>query len=151
MTKLSLEMVVMRAKSRYPSDLGKGLFLGNFVNSTNLHQMKLLGIQKVIGLTPKVDENLEKSDLEYVHFEYEEKKKPSLDFNSIIEKIGEEGKVEEVGAEAKGTLIYCLSGNLSAAVAIQMMVNRGVMKEIAAAQTMNKRYETRNMQAWLFK
>ena len=48
----STEMEVMRARSRFPSDLGKGLFIGNFVSATNEFQMKQLGIQRVVGLTP---------------------------------------------------------------------------------------------------
>jgi len=48
----------LRAKARYPSILGDNIYLGNFVNATNFLHMKQLGITKVIGFTPKPDENL---------------------------------------------------------------------------------------------
>ena len=50
----------LRAEARYPSDLGKGLFIGNFVNSTNSYHFECLKIKQIIGLTPQNDEKLAK-------------------------------------------------------------------------------------------
>jgi hypothetical protein len=59
---------------------------------------------------------------------------------------------ESEAPKAKGNnLLYCLTGRMSAAIAIQILIEqKGIAKEIAAAQIMNKRYETRDMAVWLF-
>ena len=126
----------LAAQSRYPSQIKKKIFLGNFVNATNLRHMNELGITRVIGLTPKKDENLEKADIEYIHYEYNEEDKPKINYQVILEDLGvqiEEEKTLEVKAQPN-TLIYCLSGMLSASVIMSYLIHSSkMMKELAAA------------------
>ena len=49
-------------------------------------------------------------------------------------------------------LIFCISGQVSAAVAMKVMIetNKAWSKEIAMAYIINKRYEAKDIQPWLF-
>ena len=48
--------------------------------------------------------------------------------------------------------MFCVSGMISGAVAVkvQMDTNKTYSKEMAVAYVMSKRYELKDMQAWLF-
>jgi hypothetical protein len=76
----------MKAESRYPSDIGLNIFIGNFVNCMNVDHLGKLGITQVIGLTPSKDEKLGLMNeyFEYTHFPYNEVEKPQLNFEEII-------------------------------------------------------------------
>ena len=54
--------------------------------------------------------------------------------------------------ESKRTLIFDASGMLSAAIGVKLMLetNRAWSKEISMAYIINKRFEAKDMPAWLY-
>lgn len=105
---------IKRAEARFPSEIiPNKLFLGNFINSLNETHFKCLNIRKIIGMTPTKADKMDESEQidTYVHLEMNELLKPDLDFEtlqSLLQTNMDQGE----GA----VLIYCLQGNLSAAV-----------------------------------
>ena len=110
----STEEEYKKASARFPSEIiTDKLFLGNFINSMNEDHFKLLNIRKIIGLTPNAAEKMEegKNIDKYIHLEMNELHKPDLDFDEL------QVLVDSTIEEGEGSvLIYCLQGNLSAAV-----------------------------------
>lgn len=124
------------------------MFLGNFISSLNETHFKNLNIRKILGLTPNKIEKIDESTQidKYVHLEINEMLKPQLDFVEIL------NIVNELMQEGEGAvLIYCLQGNLSAAVCMKLLMEtKHTSREIAAAMIMTKRPEARDIPSWLF-
>jgi hypothetical protein len=74
-----------------------------------------------------------------------EHEKPLIDFDIISALILEEIKKAPV-------FVFDVSGILSAAVCLKVMLdtNRAWSKEIATAFIINKRYEAKDIPAWLY-
>jgi rhodanese-related sulfurtransferase len=140
---------VKRAEARYPSEIiPNKLFLGNFINSLNENHFKWLNIRKLIGMTPTKAEKMDESEQidTYVHLEMNELHKPDLDFESLQSLL-----VTTMSEGDGAVLIYCLQGNLSAAVWIHMLMQEKKWpREFAAAAVMSKRPEIKNIPNWLF-
>lgn len=122
--------------------------MGNMMNvlDKNNNQLKWLGIKTIIYLSPNKFEHLE-SNQEFTchYFEMKEHEKPLIDFDIISQLVLEEIKKAPV-------FVFDVSGILSAAVCLKVMVdsNRAWSKEIAMAFIINKRYEAKDMPAWLY-
>ncbi|CAI2375553.1 unnamed protein product [Moneuplotes crassus] len=145
----STEEEVKKAESRYPSEIiPNKLFLGNFINSLNEEHFKNLNITKLIGMTPNEAENMEESKCisKYIHLKMDELVKPDLDFEELQTLV-----TTTIDDGEGAVLIYCLQGNLSAAVCIHMLMQEKKWgRELAAAAIMNKRPEVKNIPTWLF-
>lgn len=110
----SSEDDIKRAEARYPSEIiPNKLFLGNFINSLNERHFHDLNIRKIIGMTPNKAEKMDEGPQidKYIHLEMNELHKPDLDFEELSTLIN------TTISEGEGAvLLYCLQGNMSAAV-----------------------------------
>ena len=135
----------MLAESRFPSELKKdSLYVGNFMNVLSDVQLNLLGIRQIMYLTPARFEDLDRNFVtEWIKMK--EKDKPLIDFDTISTKLGQmlaEGPV----------FVFCLTGNLSGALAIKyvMDTNKVFTLELATTFVLQRRYELMEIPPWLF-
>ena len=146
----SSEKNLVQSICRYPSEIKENLvYIGNMINvlDKNYGQLSKLSIKTVISMSPNKFEHLEEvKDIESFHFELNEPTKPDIHFDEIITLVLAQIK------EGKKTLIFDASGMLSAAIGVKLMLetNKAWSKEIAMAYIINKRYEARDMPAWLY-
>ena len=125
--------------------------MGNMMNviDKNNEQLSLLGIKKIVYLSPNKFEHLEvNQEFKCHHIELKEHEKPEIDIEMIAELI-----LTEIKTPASVPLfIFDVSGIISAAVCCKVMLetNKAWSKEIATAFIINKRYEAKDMQPWLY-
>ena len=108
----------------------------------------MLGVKTVVYLTPEKFTELEElKDLQCHYFEVKEHEKPTIDFDVISAFI-----VNEIKSSRGPVFMFDVSGIISAALSIRVMLefNRAWSKEIATAFIFNKRYEAKDMPAWLY-
>jgi len=76
-----------------------------------------------------------------------EKEKPLIDFDALSDEV-----MGLIAAKKGPVFIFCVSGQISAALAIKISLDTNKMynKETAVAYVMTKRYETKDMEPWLF-
>ena len=145
----SSEKDYVRAEARYPSEIKKGsLFMGNMINVLDRDgsQLAYLGIKTVVYFGPKKFEHLEaNTGLTCHHVEANEVEKPDIDMDVLSQLVITEMKKAPV-------FVFDISGILSAALCVKVMLetNRAWSKEIATAFIINKRYEAKDMPAWLY-
>lgn len=103
----------------------------------------MLGIKTLYYFSPEVFPDID-GHFHCVHVPLKEKDRPLIDFDAHS---------TQIQALAKEPLmIFCVSGHVSGAMAIklQMDTNKTFNKELASAYVMTKRYELKDMQAWLY-
>jgi len=125
--------------------------MGNMMNvmDKNNEQLRLLGIKTIVYLSPNKFEHLEANqEFKCHHFEIKEHEKPDIDIDLIAELILTEIKTPD----SVPVFVFDVSGIISAALCCKVMLetNRAWSKEIATAFIINKRYEAKDMQPWLY-
>merc|ERR1712070_1299005 len=136
----------MGAMSRFPSQLTKNLYLANLTNimSKECTQLKMLGIENIVAMTPTKIEGLE--EYNQLHFEVEKFEK---DLQSLLD-------LEQIAEESKQltgkTLLLDINGSLACALGVKLLMaqNKMFTKELAVAKVMNLRYEIKDMPSWLY-
>ena len=138
------ERLSILTEARFPSELkNNSLYLGNMFNVISDIQLNLLGIKQIMYLTPQRFEDLDqKYQTEWTLVN--EKDKPLIDFDEIylrLVKMLSNGPV----------LLFCLSGNISGALAIKYLMdtNKVFTLELAMAFVIQRRYELLEMPPWL--
>lgn len=122
--------------------------MGNMMNTLDKNncQLNWLGIKTIVYLTPgKFDHLEENPNYKCFHFETKEHEKPIIEIDQISELIITEMKSGPV-------FVFDVSGILSAAICLKVILdtNRAWTKEIGMAFIINKRYEAKDMPAWLY-
>jgi len=110
--------------------------------------LKVLGIKTIVYFSPNKFEHLEENkDFKCHHFEVKEQDKPELDMDAATEII-----VAEIKNKVP-IFVFDVSGILAAAVCTKIMLetNKGWNREIATMFIINKRYEAKDIPAWLYK
>lgn len=108
----------------------------------------MLGVKTIVYLTPDVFEGMDK-EFNCIHIEVK-------NFGPELEVISLSDITNKVGEAIKNkqgpVFLFCINGFLSSAVACEyvMRTNKAFSKEIAMAYIMNKRYENKDMPAWLY-
>lgn len=130
------------------------LFCGSFIQSRNLHQLKLLNIHSIIGVT-KEDEKLRKKltnkDAEFVvndvtFFPVDEENKGEIDFDEVYKQF-----VLELEDNNCPILIYCFSGKtVSVATCIMILMRFRKLNLLAATAIMMKIMPDFKLPPWLF-
>lgn len=108
-------------------------------------QLRLLGITNVLYLSVKRFEEVDKA-FDTTWIEVNEPAKEIIDFDEASMQL------QNLIASGKKVLVFCPSGQVSGALAIKwaMDTNKMFTKEIATAFVMQRRYELKDMQPWLF-
>ena len=81
------------------------LYIGNFLNSKNLYQLKGLKIKSIISLLKEPDIELEKTFDNYYHFECDEIGHSEIEFRNILDSM-----LNEIELNNTPILLYCFSG-----------------------------------------
>ena len=138
----------VRACSRFPSEIKKDkLYLANMTNLMNkdYFQLTMLNIKTVFYMTPDKFKGLDEH-FECVHIPIDEVKKPDIDFDMLSDQI--QSLIDKQGP----VLLLCLTGHLSGALAMKVCwdTNKTFTKELASMYVMQRRYELRDIEHWLF-
>jgi hypothetical protein len=148
---MSSERNLVRASARYPSEIKASiLFMGNMMNvlDKNNEQLRVLGIKTIVYFSPNKFEHLEENkEFECHHFEVKEQDKPVIDMEAAAEII-----LAQVNKKTP-IFVFDVSGILAAAVCTKILLetNKGWTREIATMFIINKRYEAKDIPAWLYK
>ena len=107
----------------------------------------MLGIKTLYYFSPDVFPDINKH-FNCIHTPLNEKARPIIDFDSHSTQIQSLIKDKETSP----VMIFCVSGQVSGAMAIKLTMdtNKTFNKELASAYIMTKRYELKDMQAWLY-
>ena len=125
--------------------------MGNMTNvlDKDSFQIRTLGIKTIVYLSPQRFEHIDNMEgiTSYFH-QVKESEKPLIEIDQIVEQI-----LIDIGTSAKRpVLIFDISGMLSAAICIKVMLetNKAWSREIATAFIINKRYEAKDIPPWLY-
>lgn len=122
------------ARTKFPYlILDNLIYIGNFFNSKNLHQMKCLKINSVICLLKEEDTELKKMLPNFNFVSVDEENHSEIDFHEILDIIE-----SEISSNKNPILIYCFSGQtVSLAVGIAfLMKSKKFSLEFATAYMM---------------
>jgi hypothetical protein len=141
------ELTINLARTSFPlMVLDNFLYVGNFMNSKNIYQLKVLNFGSIISLLKTEDSDLKKLFNNYNFFEVDEEKHSEIDFNEIIELIESE-KQNQKGP----VLIYCFSGqSVSLAVCIAYLTKYKKWSLEFSTAYMMKIFPNLKIQAWLY-
>lgn len=145
---LSSKEDALIAETKFPLQVLDGiLYVGGFMNSRNLKQLKLLGIKAIIGLTDVDSELQKKFDTGVVSFyPVNEINKEEIDFNSVYKQFQ-----LEVDENCYPILLYCFSGlTISIAMAIFILMKYKKLNLMAATAVMMKVYPDFKLPTWLY-
>ena len=110
-------------------------------------QLTMLNINTVLYLTPNKFQGLDEY-FNCVHIPIDEVKRPDIDFDMLSDQVQ-----ELMNDESKAPLLLlCLSGHLSGALAMKVCLdtNKTFTKELASMYVMQRRYELKEIEHWLF-
>jgi atypical dual specificity phosphatase len=94
------------------------LYIGNFLNSKNLHQLKDLNIKCIISMLNEPDIELDKIFSNYNHFECNEIGHSEIEFDLILDFM-----INEIQSNNSPILLYCFSGQtISIAICIAFLM-----------------------------
>lgn len=147
-----LNLSELLALTLFPLCLIDGiLFCGNFMQASNINQLKALNIKSIIGLT-QIDNRL-KEEFEINQamgvisfFPIKEELKQEIEFSEIYKQFQ-----LELDENAYPVLIYCFSGKtISIAVCIAVLMKYKNLNLIAATAIVMKAFPEMNIPVWLY-
>jgi protein tyrosine phosphatase (PTP) superfamily phosphohydrolase (DUF442 family) len=138
---------VQLASTSFPLQVLDGqLYVGNFLNSKNLMQLKELGIRSIISLLKEEDKELSKMFSNVYHIETDEVGHGEIDFNEAIDII--EGEIKRTNVPV---LVYCFSGQtLSLALCIAYLMKTKKWALEFATAFMMKVHPNLKIPTWLY-